>query len=212
MFGGNKELKTQNKLWLAGFVVLHLVVFWGLATKGSVDFSALRSIVDAVLSEKGAIAAGSVLLVTILGGIFPDHIKAVLVFWRWRHPLPGCRAFTVIAKKDPRIDVRGLEQHLGVLPTDPLEQNRVWYRVYKTHADHPAVSQAHRVYLLTRDMACLSALFLVALPVSLYLAGAALKLVMSYGVVLLAVYMIVAVASRNYANRFVANVLAIVGT
>lgn len=212
MPNGNKVLKTQNKLWLAGFAVLHLVVFWGLATKGSVDFSALRNIVDAILSEKGAIAAGSVLLVTILEGVFPDHLKAVLVFWRWRHPLPGCRAFTVIAKKDPRIDTRELERLLGVLPTDPLEQNRLWYRVYKMHADHLAVTQAHRVYLLTRDMACFSVLFLVALPVSLYLVTATLNLVMGYGLVLLAVYTIIAVASRNYANRFVANVLAIVGT
>lgn len=212
MADSNDELKAQNKLWLAGFAALHLVIFWGLSTKGSVDFSGLRSIADTVLSGKGFIAAGSVFLVTILGGVFPDHFKAVLVFWRWRHPLPGCRAFTVIAKADPRIDFGELERHLGTLPTDPAQQNRLWYKVYKTHANNPAVTQAHRVYLLTRDITCLSALFLLVLPVSLYLAGATLTLVRNYGLALLVIYMIVAVSSRNYANRFVTNVLALLGT
>lgn len=210
MSGDNKALKTQNRLWLAGFVVLHLVVFWGLATRGSVDFNVIQSIVDAVLSEKGAIAAGSILLVTVLDGVFPDHLKAVIVFWRWQHPLPGCRAFSVIAKADPRIDVGKLERCLGALPADPVEQNRLWYSLYQQHRNEAPVIQAHRDYLLTREMTSLSALFVVFLPISLYVSGAVSKLAIGYGVVLMAVYTVVALASRNLGNRFVANVLALV--
>jgi hypothetical protein len=55
-----------------------------------------------------------------------------------------------------------MEKH-GPLPTEPRAQNALWYRLYKTIADHPAVLQVHRKYLFTRDYAVASFLLLITL-------------------------------------------------
>jgi hypothetical protein len=53
-------------------------------------------------------------------------MKARLVFLRWRHALPGHRAFSKYAVRDPRIDVSSLEKlHGGSLSVDPVEQNQI---------------------------------------------------------------------------------------
>jgi hypothetical protein len=50
-----------------------------------------------------------------------------------------------------------LKLHGSALPTEPVEQNRVWYGMYKGVEKEPPVVQAHR------DYAGLSALFVVFL-------------------------------------------------
>ena len=59
--------------------------------------------VQTLLQHAGfAGVAGIVMLV--LQELFPRSVKEVLVFWRLRDRVPGCRAFTGIAPKDPRVD------------------------------------------------------------------------------------------------------------
>ena len=42
----------------------------------------------------------------ILDGIVTSDFKAVLVYWKWRDPLPGHEAFTVHGRKDRRVDMK----------------------------------------------------------------------------------------------------------
>ena len=95
--------------------------------------------------------AGIVMIV--LQELFPRSVKEVLVFWRLRDRLPGCRAFTVIAPKDARVDPTDLAVLLPSTPMSPAEQNALWYRLYRTVSDDPSVSHAHKEFLLTRDYA-----------------------------------------------------------
>jgi hypothetical protein len=39
----------------------------------------------------------------------------------------------------------------GPLPTDPRQQNALWYILYKSVGDDPSVSQLHREFLSARD-------------------------------------------------------------
>ena len=79
-----------------------------------------------------------------------------------RHALPGHRAFTEYASSDARIDLSKLKKVCGnKFPSDPVEQNRTWYRLYKTVEGNPAVSHVHRDFLLMRDYAGLAALFMI---------------------------------------------------
>jgi len=87
--------------------------------------------------------------------------KARLVFLRWHYALPGHRAFTKYAVRDPRIDLSSLEKlHDAPLPVDPVEQNRAWYRIYNTVENDHAVRQVHRDFLLLRDYTGLCAVFI----------------------------------------------------
>jgi hypothetical protein len=75
----------------------------------------------------------ALIVATVLTGLLTSEVKARLVFLRWHHALPGPRAFGVHSLRDPRIDVAALEKiHGAAFPVDPVEQNRAWYRIYKT--------------------------------------------------------------------------------
>ena len=51
--------------------------------------------------------------------------------------------------------------HGGALPVDPVDQNRAWYRLYKTMENDPPVRQVHKDFLLLRDYTGLCAVFIV---------------------------------------------------
>ena len=84
--------------------------------------------------------------------------KAVLVFWRRRHPLPGSRAFDKAnLDGDTRIDRERLREVVGAtLPRTPQEQNSIWYRLFKSVENDTMVQAMHSDYLLFRDLAWLS--------------------------------------------------------
>ena len=102
------------------------------------------------------------IVTTVANGLISAEAKARLVFLRWRHALPGHRAFSKYAASDPRIDVAKLKKVCGnKFPEDPVEQNRTWYRLYKAVEGNPSVVQVQRDFLLMRDYAALAALFAV---------------------------------------------------
>jgi hypothetical protein len=159
------------------------------------------------LQHAGVAGLAGVLMLT-LQEVFPRSIKEVLVFWRLRQRLPGCRAFTEIAPKDPRIDPTDLAVLLPSQAMTASEQNALWYRWLKATESDPAIADNHRRYLILRDSAVLLALLVVVTlalmlwpPVSpnrpLLLAGG-----------LFALYLLVATAARNAAIRLVGNVIA----
>ncbi|MGH8057375.1 MAG: hypothetical protein ACREOH_09095, partial [Candidatus Entotheonellia bacterium] len=138
-----------------------------------------------------------------------SHIKAVLVFWRLCHPLPGCRAFSRYLNSDPRISPGVLETRFGQFPREPAQQNSLWYRIYRRNENHPAIRDAHGCYLLTRDLTSLSAIFLVILgPAVIYLLDDTNR-ALTYLIMLVILYGFTSQAARTYGKRFVTSVLAI---
>jgi hypothetical protein len=161
-----------------------------------------------VTAKDGIIAASIPIVAIVLTGVLSDTVKARLVFWRWNYPLPGCRVFTELAKKDPRIDVALLERKHGELPQKPQTQNMLWYKIYRQHKTLPSVWEAHKAYLLVRDLAILSAIFAVLFPVGVAFLFPGRKPALIYAGVLILQYLLTARAARNYGNRFVLNVLS----
>jgi hypothetical protein len=66
-----------------------------------------------------------------LNGIISSNQKAVLTFWRFKNPLPACRAFSHYAQKDDRVDNKILEAKFSPLPETAKEQNSLWYKISK---------------------------------------------------------------------------------
>ncbi len=148
-------------------------------------------------------------LLTVANGIIDGQTKGRLVFWRWSNPLPGSQAFSVHAKRDPRVDVTALENMLGKLPEDERDQNTTWYRLYKSVESDPAVTHNHRAYLFTRDYASLAALILVALGGLTIYQNDEWGRVLAYIGCLTAQYLVVRHVATRYGCRFVTTVLAV---
>ncbi len=108
---------------------------------------------------------------------------------------------------DPRIDAAALGKKHGELPHDPQAQNTLWYRLYKRHIESVQVSEAHKIYLLTRDMTALSAVLAVSFSIGMMVGSADWGIVAFYSVALVVQYLVLAKSARNYGIRFVLNVL-----
>ncbi|WP_315760454.1 hypothetical protein [Sphingomonas sp. Y38-1Y] len=150
--------------------------------------------------------AGIVMIV--LQELFPRSVKEVLVFWRLRDRPPGCRAFTVIAPKDARVDPTDLAVLLPSTPMNPTEQNALWYKWLKATESDPAIADNHRRFLILRDCAVLLALLALVTPVLLAWTPDGLDRILMLGGGMLLAYVVVALSARNAAVRLVGNVIA----
>ena len=155
------SLKDQNMRRLLTVVITNgalFLMFMKADALVSADFQRLMKDIGALVYTALAVS-----LLTVINGVIDPQTKARLVFWLWTNPLPGSRAFSLHAHRDPRVDVNALERILGKLPEDEREQNETWYRLYKSVESDPGVAHNHRDYPFTRDYATLAVLFLIIL-------------------------------------------------
>lgn len=194
------NLKTANIKWL-----VMLAVFDGLmALTLAPDFLSFST--AAFLRVSAALVLPVVVL--LLTSLLSHHVKAVLVYWRLTHPLPGSEAFTKHGPADMRIDMAALAKNVGKLPTDPVEQNTKWYKLYRLVVDDVAVVDAHKNYLLFRDMAALSVFLVPAMLISLWLSGAPSASLLAAACLLATQYVICAFCAANSGRRLICNVMA----
>lgn len=186
------------------FVVLLLALKTGNLALPSVDD--LKQWHDFLPAGVGVMFAG------VVNGLLSANNKARLVFWRWSNPLPGSFAFSRYAHQDPRIDIEALRRIVPVWPSNPGEENRLWYRMYRSVENEPAVTDAHRHFLLTRDYAAISLMvFAVAGPLGAWVITAP-TMGFAYVAILLLQYLLAREAAKNYGIRLVTSVLALKGS
>lgn len=199
------SLKAEVRNHHAAFVALNLAVFF-VVTLTSNEFRGVDGLMEVWEGWRGTFALVVPFISFILSGLVPPDAKAVLVFWKRKNPLPGSRAFTEIARKDPRFTIEQLVRY-GSFPEDGAEQNRLWYEIYQSVKERPSVRDAHGKFLSARDMAC-SALLMVPLflPGTAMIGGTRAACIVSG--FLLVQYFLLVVVARNGGNRLVANALA----
>ncbi|MEF2557395.1 hypothetical protein VQ044_14095 [Aurantimonas sp. C2-5-R2] len=194
-------LKTGiNRKYLVPIVVAYA------AAAGLVGLDRITQIQTLLQHASIAGVAGVVMLA--LQDLFPRSLKEMLVFWRLRHRVPGCRAFTEIAPKDARVDLTDLAVLIPTAPMTPTEQNALWFKWLKATENDPAIADNHRRFLILRDCAVLLALLALVTPVLLIWTfdTQTQTLMLSGG--LLVAYVVVALSARNAAVRLVGNVVA----
>jgi len=201
-------LKGKNSPYLWTFISVNIAVFLCLLVSKVLTEASLDHFWQRVTMKDGIVFVSVPILAIVLSGILGDVGKARLVFWRWTHPLPGCRVFSELLKTDPRIDEAALRVKIGEFPTEPHAQNSLWFKLYRLHSAAPRVLEGHRIYLLTRDMAAIAAVFAVLLSTVVLVGPASYKIAGLYALALSLQYFIIANAARNYGNRFVLNVLS----
>ena len=166
------------------------------------------SFLDAFLKH-GAVAGLAGIFLLILQEVFPRAVKEALVFWRFKDRLPGCRAFSVLALRDTRIDHARLAVHLPNSVMLPSEENALWYRWLKECEDNNAIAESHRRYLALRESTVLLASLTAMSPLLAFIAphnwwGAATLCALAASA-----YVVTAYAARNAGERFACNVVAL---
>jgi hypothetical protein len=201
-----KTLKEQNSKLIWVFFSFNVVLFYIIGLSQIINFSELE--MKSFITVRGVWVLIVPLLLFVLNGIVSSDIKAVLSFWRFKNPLPACRAFSFYADKDDRIDKNFLTSKFGQLPSLHKEQNSLWYKIYKKHQENPVVKKSHKDFLLARDIASVAFLFFIVGGVSiLFLTAEAVKWI--YIIYLFIQFIIFAIVAQNHGKRFVCNALAI---
>ena len=204
-----KDLKTQNR---ASLTAIYVGTFFLVAL-------AHWSVEEAfVFTTRLAKQAGVIAIITGFGAVLSDSLsnsaKHILVFFRFRNALPGHRCKT-LCKKDPRLSMERLEKRWPELFAQDMEegaQNAYWYdEIYTPVKDTPEVLQAHRSFLLYRDVA--SGLFILLIGLLVWRVFAALVSLPSLGawslLLLVGVILLLCLAGRQSGNRMVTNAAAV---
>jgi hypothetical protein len=202
------SLKEKNRRLIWVIIAANALVLHTLIQENALRMEGLRALLSMAPSLLPVGLAG--LAAVVLNGLLSADLKARMVwFWRRKDVLPGYRAFTYYAKRDPRVDVGNLKAAYGAaLPTKPAEQNRGWYKLYKTVEDTPAVLQVHRDFLLLRDYTGLAVLFLAFLGGAGLFAIPSKKVAAFYLLGLVIQYVLARQAAATYGVRLVTTVLA----
>lgn len=202
---GERSLKSLNMKWLvllAAADVLFVLLFVAPDLLSGVTLTQIG--IGRVLTT-----TLMPVVVLLIVNVLPHDVKSMLVYWKPLGVLPGCEAFTKYGPRDPRIDMTALKKNVGALPTDSTEQNSKWYKLYKQVPNEPEVQEAHKLFLMYRDMAVLSLPLVALAPLSLSLAGASNSTLALAAGLFVGQYLLTAFSARWSGIRFVCNVLAI---
>ena len=203
-----EHLKDTYKSRLFLVAAINVVLFWALVIFRA-DFSIIWTLLISLTLEDGIIAVIIPIGAFVLDGLLSADTKARVVYWRYVHPLPGSRAFSVHLKKDTRADPERLVRQWGPFPNGPAEQNSLWYQIYRSVEKEIRVQEAHRSWLFSRDLTAYTVLFFVIFGIATLVKVSLWPIGLWYLVGLTTQYLAAMIAARNYGNRFVRTVLAV---
>lgn len=204
-----RYIKSENRKWLILYLLLHIVIFALFTGLIKFNLSDADQLISKLKNPQGFLPLSVAILIIVLEGLFKNSVKEFLVFWRIKHRLPGHRAFTKVGPGDPRIDMeRVKKQFPDGLPNNPEKQNKEWFRLYREYQNELQVFYSHKAFLLTRDLAALTVVFI---PLSIsghFLLGSDPWMLFYHMLILVILFIGISLSSRHYGERFVANVLA----
>lgn len=203
-----ENLKSSYQWSLRAFTALHIAIFWVVIISRE-NLSLINSVFESLTIEDSLYMIFAPIITLLLGGWLPAELKAKLIYWRYNNPLPGSSAFSLHMHNDHRIDPQLLEKNWGTLPVEPVEQNRLWYRMYKAVDSDIRVHEAHRDSLFSRDLNGYAVIFLLVFFIPALISDASWTVTLIYISFLMAQYLLTMLAARTYGRRFVCNVLAL---
>lgn len=201
-----RSLIGSNKSRLVAVLVANVVLFYAVVKNDAIFAGDWVELLREI--TKGIPSALGLVLIGILNAQLSAEAKSRIVFMRWKNPLPGCGAFTRYARNEPTVDIKSLEATYGPLPTEPHDQNILWYKLYYSVQDEPAVSHVHREYLFSRDYAGLALMMLVVLGIAGFLQIPSWGTALGYLALLLVQFVLTSRAARIHGRQFVVTVLA----
>lgn len=203
-------LKDLNQNSIRGAGVAHGLVFAVIAFAPDMVDREPLSVLEAEWLRVFVAAIASIVAV-VLAETGSRRAKMWLLYGPIRMPMPARTAFTELGPRDPRVDMRRIREVLGEIPTDPDEQDRIWFQYYKIHESNPRVRAVHGRFLLMRDLAWMTALLVPLAPLAMWgVTGSAHRALGYASALLLATgILIFSAQQRHYA--FITTVLTCIG-
>ena len=200
------SLKDKNKIMLVIVVLANIAVYLVVLYKGFAveDWTEMLASTQKLVPVLLFVA----IVVSIVNAQIGHENKARLVFWKWKHPLPGSRTFTEYMSMDSRIDKEALRKHNAPLPTNGDKQNALWFKWYREFQNEDGILQVHKEYLFTRDYTGISLLLMISFGILGFWQMDSSNVAGIYLVFLLLQYLFVRRAACNHGIRFVTSVLA----
>lgn len=159
------SLKTLNMPSIIPITIINVGLLYFFSQGIEIDAQAVKLFMTN-WKISGLVAASSTAVIGALSLVLSRQVKDALVYLRWPYAAPGHRAFSIYAQRDIRVDYERLKADLPELhdpwALTPEIENKVWFRLFKANEKAPAVSQAHRRWLLFRDLTAISYLFFCA--------------------------------------------------
>jgi hypothetical protein len=133
----DNSLKKENQKYLWMYIGVNIAVIACIVLYKTIKLYELEKILKTFILSPGTILfILSPLISLLINGILPANWKNIIVFWRFKNPLPGCRAFTILINKDARIDKKKLKKVIGKFPIEPKKQNKLWYKLFKKYENN----------------------------------------------------------------------------
>ncbi|QIL19771.1 hypothetical protein [Thermomonas sp. HDW16] len=200
------SLKDSYRWQLFAALAANLVLYYGLVKGLSLAEIRLNTAL-AHLAE--LLPSGlAVALCGIINAQLTPLQKARIIFLRWGDPLPGSRAFSHYAARDPRIDMRAVQAKWSPLPNDPYKQNALWYRIYQQEQETQAVRHLNRNWLFARDYACTCVLNFFVLGGLGIFQMPSLASWSIFMVIVAAQFLLARQSAVHHAERFITTVIA----
>lgn len=201
-----RSLKDSYRLQLFAALAVNLAIYYALIR--GLDLSDL-SVETAATHLTSLFPSGlAIALCGILNSQLTYLQKARIVFLRWNDPLPGCRAFSLYAARDPRISMKALRAKWSPLPKSAHQQNALWYRIYQQEQGTEAVDYLNRHWLFARDYASICVLLLVVMGVlGIFQMPDASSWLVFTGIVFVQ-YFFARRSAVHFAERFITTVIA----
>ena len=204
-----KSLKLKNSPLISTVIILYTAFLITVSYLQNIEnFSKQFVQMVSDLKAEDGIFAIIPILIYILTGFISGNYKAVLVFWKFRNPLPGSEAFSKYAEMDPRIDISKLQTDFSPYPKNAKEQNAVWYNLSKKYENSISVESAHKAYLLGRDITAISFLYSILGTLILLWQKTQFSGILIYFLAMSICFISFAVVAQNHGKRLVCNVLA----
>ncbi len=201
-------LKHSYRFQLATVLAVNVAVFW-IVIVSHADLSTLWNLLNSLSLQDGIIGLTLPILTFVLDGLLSADAKARIVYCRYADPLPGSRAFSIHLPAERRADPARLTRHWGPFPELPADQNRLWYRIYRSVDADVRIHEAHRAWLFARDLTAYSALFLLLFGVATLMGNSRFSVVAWYFGSLAMQFVGAMISARTYGVRFVRTVLAV---
>lgn len=204
-----RYIKSENRKWLILYLLLHIVIFALFTGLIKFNLNDADQLISKLKNPQGFLPLLVGVLMIILEGLFKNSVKEFLVFWWIKNRLPGHRAFSKLGPEDPRVDMEKVKELFpDGLPTDPKKQNNEWFRLYRKYQNELQVFYSHKAFLLTRDLAALTIIFILLSVSGHFLLGSSPRMLFYHILILVILFTGISLSARNYGHRFVANVLA----
>ncbi|GAW97076.1 MULTISPECIES: hypothetical protein [Colwellia] len=201
------NLKKENNTPIFSILAAALLLCAGF----QLGFDRLPDLTEALVAGTASTIFSAVLV--MLTNLLSHNIKHKIIFTRFTNEMPACR-INKLCRKDSRIDYQAAKERWSKVfdsATPAFERNSLWYRhIYKPVKDTNEVRQAHRSFLLYRDVfSGLVMLFITAFVWHLLGDPELIGEIVPEVFWVLGIFSALSlIAARNSGNRFVVNAVA----